>query len=112
MADACVYLMNLPDEEFAKLLWPAGSPLESCNLGLAPVVNIGVGHDLTIRELAETVKSVVGYPGEIVFDATKPDGTPRKLLDVDRLHAMGWQAKTTFREGLAAAYQDFQRSGG
>ena len=107
MADACVYLMNLPDEEFARLLWPAGSPLESCNLGLAPLVNIGVGHDLTIRELAETVKEVVGYPGMIEFDASKPDGTPRKLMDVGRLNAMGWKASTSMQAGLAAAYRDF-----
>jgi GDP-L-fucose synthase len=107
MADACVYLMNLPDEEFSRLLWPAGSPLESCNLGLAPLVNIGVGHDLSIRELAETVKDVVGYPGTIEFDATKPDGTLRKLMDVGRLNAMGWTARTDMREGLARAYQDF-----
>ncbi|MDZ7583591.1 MAG: NAD-dependent epimerase/dehydratase family protein, partial [Thiobacillus sp.] len=107
MADACVYLMNLPDEEFARLLWPAGSPLESCNLGLAPLVNIGVGHDLSIRELAETVKAVVEYQGAIEFDATKPDGTPRKLMDVGRLNAMGWKAHTGMREGLVRAYQDF-----
>ena len=107
MADACVYLMNLPDEEFARLLWPAGSPLESCNLGLAPLVNIGVGHDLSIRELAETVKDVVGYQGKLEFDSSKPDGTPRKLMDVGRLNAMGWKAHTGMREGLARAYQDF-----
>jgi GDP-L-fucose synthase len=107
MADACAYLMNLPDEEFSRLLWPAGSPIESCNLGLAPLVNIGVGHDLSIRELAETVKDVVGYQGAIEFDTTKPDGTPRKLMDVGRLNAMGWKAHTGMREGLARAYQDF-----
>ena len=104
MADACVYLMNLPDEEFAKLLWPAGSPLESCNLGLAPLVNIGVGEDLTIRELAETVKDVVGYQGALEFDASKPDGTPRKLMDVSRLSAQGWQARTELSEGIRLAY--------
>ncbi|MBW8457141.1 MAG: GDP-L-fucose synthase [Thiobacillus sp.] len=107
MADACAYLMNLPDEEFARLLWPAGSLLESCNLGLAPLVNIGVGHDLSIRELAEAVKDVVGYQGAIEFDATKPDGTPRKLMNVRRLNAMGWKAHTGMHEGLARAYQDF-----
>jgi GDP-L-fucose synthase len=107
MADACVYLMNLPDEEFAKLLWPAGSPLESCNLGLAPLVNIGVGNDLTIRELAEAVKAAAGYQGAIEFDATKPDGTPRKLMDVGRLHALGWKAVTSMETGLALAYKDF-----
>ncbi|ANX03092.1 GDP-L-fucose synthase family protein [Immundisolibacter cernigliae] len=124
MADACLYLMNLPDAEFSKLLWPSASPpepcplplepsvspLEPCTLDLAPVINIGVGHDLTIRELAETVAATVGYQGAIEFDATKPDGTPRKLMDVGRLNAMGWKASTVMREGLARAYRDFLAS--
>ncbi len=101
MADACVYLMNLPDAQFVPLLG------QDRNDGLAPLVNIGVGHDLTIRELAESVAATVGYQGKLEFDATKPDGTPRKLMDVGRLNAMGWQAKTGMREGLAAAYRDF-----
>lgn len=104
MADACVYLMNLPDERFVPLLG------QDRNDGLAPLVNIGVGHDLTIRELAETVKDVVGYQGALEFDATKPDGTPRKLMDVGRLNAMGWKATTVMREGLALAYRDFLAS--
>ena len=69
--------------------------------------NIGAGEDVTIRELAETVMSVVGFPGSIVFDAAKPDGTPRKLLDVSRLREIGWQARTPLREGIALAYRDF-----
>ncbi|MHB1351822.1 MAG: GDP-L-fucose synthase family protein [Thiobacillus sp.] len=101
MADACTYLMALPDAEFVPLLG------QDRNDGLAPLVNIGVGHDLTIRELAETVKAVVGYPGDIVFDASKPDGTPRKLMDVSRLNAMGWQARTELGTGLRRAYEDF-----
>ncbi|MHB0983882.1 MAG: GDP-L-fucose synthase family protein [Thiobacillus sp.] len=101
MADACVYLMNLPDAQFVPLLG------QDRNDGLPPLMNIGVGHDLSIRELAETVKGVVGYQGAIEFDATKPDGTPRKLMDVGRLNAMGWKAHTGMREGLARAYQDF-----
>ncbi len=101
MADACVYLMNLPDAQFVPLLG------QDRNDGLAPVVNIGVGHDISIRELAETVAATVGYAGKLEFDATKPDGTPRKLMDVGRLDAMGWQAKTDLRAGLAAAYADF-----
>ena len=105
MADACVYLMNLPDAQFAPLLG------QDRNDGLAPLVNIGVGEDITIRELAETVKSVVGYQGEIGFDTSKLDGTPRKLMDVGRLNAMGWKASTGMREGLAAVYQDFLSSG-
>jgi GDP-L-fucose synthase len=101
MADACVHLMNLPDEQFVPLLG------QDRNDGLAPLMNIGVGHDLSIRELAETVKSVVGYRGEIEFDATKPDGTPRKLMDVSRLGQAGWRATTSFSAGLAQAYADF-----
>jgi GDP-L-fucose synthase len=101
MADACVYLMNLPDEQFVPLLG------QDRNDGLAPLVNIGVGHDLTIRELAETVANVVGYQGKLELDASKPDGTPRKLMDVGRLNAMGWKATTGIQAGLAAAYADF-----
>jgi GDP-L-fucose synthase len=74
---------------------------------MPPLVNIGVGHDLSIKELAETVQAVVGFSGEIVFDTSKPDGTPRKLMDVSRLNNLGWSAKTDFRAGLARAYQDF-----
>jgi GDP-L-fucose synthase len=67
-----------------------------------------VGHDLTIKELAEAVKDVVGFKGTLEFDHSKPDGTPRKLMDVSRLHSLGWKAKTAFRDGLATAYADFQ----
>ncbi len=70
-----------------------------------PLVNIGCGQDVTIAELAETVMGVVGFEGRIVFDASKPDGTPRKLLDVSRLAALGWQAKTPLREGIRRAYE-------
>ena len=101
MADACVYLMNLPDEKFVSLLG------QDRNDGLAPLVNIGVGHDLSIRELAEAVKDVVGFEGTLEFDASKPDGTPRKLMDVGRLNAMGWKATTDMRSGLVIAYRDF-----
>ncbi len=101
MAAACVYLMNLPDEKFVPLLG------QDRNDGLPPLMNIGVGHDLTIRELAETVAAAVGYQGALEFDASKPDGTPRKLMDVGRLNAMGWKASTTMQAGLAVAYQDF-----
>ena len=105
MADACVYLMGLPDETFVPLLG------QDRNDGLPPLMNIGVGHDLSIRELAETVASVVGYAGALEFDTSKPDGTPRKLMDVGRLNAMGWKATTDMRSGLAAAYRDFLSSG-
>ncbi|MGB9130162.1 MAG: NAD-dependent epimerase/dehydratase family protein, partial [Thiobacillus sp.] len=104
MADACVYLMNLPDAQFVPLLG------QDRNDGLPPLMNIGVGNDLSIRELAEAVKNVVGFEGEIVFDASKPDGTPRKLMDVGRLNAMGWCAQTDMQVGLASAYRDFLES--
>lgn len=88
MADACVFLMEH-------------------DIG-AGLFNVGTGEDVTIRELAETVMDVVGFDGQIVFDAAKPDGTPRKLLNVDRMRELGWQAKTSLRDGISLAYADFQ----
>jgi GDP-L-fucose synthase len=73
-----------------------------------PLVNIGTGVDVSIRELAETVMRVVGFQGRIVFDASKPDGTPRKLMSVERLAGLGWRASTGLEEGIARAYADFQ----
>ncbi len=90
MADACVFLMENGVRE-----------------GL---FNVGTGTDVTIRELAETVMEVVGFRGEIVFDASKPDGTPRKLLNVERMRAIGWEAKTALLEGISRAYADFQKT--
>lgn len=107
MADACVYLMSLPDETFNTLL---GSDEAATGIFMPPVVNIGIGEDVTIKELAETVKDVVGYQGTIDFDTSKPDGTPRKLLDVSRLRSLGWNPMTTLQAGLAAAYSDFCES--
>lgn len=85
MADACVHLMNLDDKQYQPLLGA------SRNDGLPPVVNVGVGEDITIKQLAEMIKGVVGNNGQIVFDETKPDGTIRKLMDVERLKK--WAAK-------------------
>ncbi len=107
MADACTFLMNLPDEQFNTLL---GSDEAATGVFMPPLVNVGVGEDLTILELAETIKTVVGFEGRIEFDTAKPDGTPRKLMDVGRLNAMGWKAKTRMHDGLAAAYADFLKS--
>ena len=87
MADACVYLMENYDVS-----------------DIGEFVNIGVGEDLTIRELAVLIKDIVGYEGEIVYDASKPDGTPRKLLDVTKLHKLGWQAKISLEDGIKQAY--------
>ena len=105
MADACIHLMNLPDAQFIPLLG------QDRNDGLAPLVNVGVGEDMTIRELAETVQAVVGFEGRLAFDTSKPDGTPRKLLDVSRLSSLGWTASTDLRSGLKIAYQDFLARG-
>ena len=107
MADACVFLMNLPNDKYEQMLWPAGDPLESCNLGLAPVVNIGVGEDVSIKELAETVREVVGFEGRIVFDHTKPDGTPRKLIDISQQIRAGWRPRMSLNGGLQSSYVDF-----
>ena len=100
MADACIFLMNLSDEKFSSLINPGSSP---------PLVNIGVSEDLTIAELAQLVRGLVGFGGEIVFDASKPDGTPRKLLDVSVLSGLGFTAKTSLLQGIGRAYEDFVR---
>ena len=108
MADACIFLMKLEDQRFNNLL---GSEESKTGRFEPPLVNIGVGEDITIKELAETVKQVVGYTGEISFDATKPDGTMRKLMDVTRMTSFGWRARTTLIDGLKMAYRDFLRAG-
>jgi GDP-L-fucose synthase len=91
LAEACVYLMeNKTVKEIGEL------------------INIGTGEDCTILELAETIKEVVGFKGKLVFDTSKPDGTPRKLLDVSKINSMGWKAKTSLKDGLVKTYIDFQ----
>lgn len=106
MADACVYLMNLPDEQYNTLL---GSDEASTGTFMPPLINIGLGEDQTIREVAEIIREIVGYTGDILFDTAKPDGTPRKLMDVSKLDAFGWKAKTAFKSGLHEAYHDYLR---
>jgi GDP-L-fucose synthase len=101
MADACAMLMELPPSKFSRLVEPRSEP---------PIINIGSGQDQTIRELAEAVLQVVGVDAEIVFDASRPDGTPRKVLNVARLQALGWRPKISMDEGLALVYQDFLKS--
>ena len=97
MAYASLHLMQLPEARYAELLALDGPPL----------VNIGCGHDQTIREMAEIVAKTVGFKGELRFDVTKPDGTPRKLLDVSRMTHLGWSARIPMECGLADAYGDF-----
>jgi GDP-L-fucose synthase len=104
MADACVYLMNLPDTQYQSLL---GSDEFATGKFEPPLVNIGYGSDITIKELAETIGKVIGYTGNIVFDTTKPDGTMRKLMDVSLLSKMGWKATMTIDKGLTNAYADY-----
>ncbi|RYF61211.1 MAG: GDP-L-fucose synthase [Comamonadaceae bacterium] len=97
LGDAIAFLLGLPDAQFAEMTRP----------GVTPLINVGVGEDVTIREVAELVKAAVGYEGEIHLDATKPDGTPRKLLDVGKMSALGWKAQTSLQEGLTRSYEDF-----
>jgi len=96
MAAASVHVMNLPKATYDQHT----SPMQSH-------INVGFGSDITIAELARTVGQVVGYQGEIDFDTSKPDGTPRKLMDSRRLNALGWQTQVKLADGLALAYEDF-----
>jgi len=88
LADACIFLMN--------------------NYDSSEILNIGVGEDISIRELAELIKNIVEFKGDIVFDSSKPDGTPRKLLDVSRLASVGWKAKTSLKDGIKTTYKFYQ----
>ncbi len=99
MAAACAHVLRMDREAYEAATRPALSH-----------INIGTGEDLTIRELAERVGRVVGYRGRIVFDTTKPDGAPRKLLDVSRLRALDWAPRVGLDEGLALAYRDYLSS--
>jgi GDP-L-fucose synthase len=96
MADACVALLRLEDQKFQSAL---GS--------YPPLVNVGSGTDLTIQELAELVARVVGFAGALQFDTSKPDGTPRKLLDVSRMTKLGWAPRVSMEDGIALAYREF-----
>jgi len=98
MADGCVFVLNLDDAILAEHLLSYPRPC---------FVNLGTGIDVTIRELAETIREVVGYQGRLEFDPTKPDGTPRKLQDVSRMKALGWEAKVMLREGIERTYAWF-----
>ncbi len=92
LADACLFLMNQYNE--------------------SAFVNIGVGEDISIRDLALLIREIVGYEGELKYDASKPDGTPRKLLDVSRLHALGWKHRIPLREGIARTYEWYREQAG
>ena len=98
MADGCLLLLGLEDEKYKKLV----VSLEPC------LINIGMGKDISIKELAGLVKEIVGFEGEIVFDADKPDGTMQKLLDVSRMAELGWKAKMSLREGIEMTYEFYK----
>jgi GDP-L-fucose synthase len=95
-------LLDLPDSEFKKLTAP----------DVCPLLNVGVGTDVTIRQLAETVKNVMDYNGDLIFDSSKRDVTPRELLNVDKIKSPGWAEKTTMGEGLKLTYASFLESAG
>jgi len=106
MADACIFLMDLPDEAFSALVGRR-TAADGSGSAAPPLINIGCGQDMTIGELAELVREIVGFPGELVFDHSKPDGTPRKLLDVSLLRSLGWKQRIPLATGIAQAYRDF-----
>lgn len=99
MAEACLYLLEQPEEKL-RSLFSDNQP---------PLANIGCGEDLAIRELAELVRNVIGFTGELTFDTTKPDGTMQKLLDVSKLNQLGWKATTLLRDGIGFAYEAYLR---
>ncbi len=94
VAQGCVFLMNLDDATYGTLLTETEPPL----------INVGSGEDVTIRELAELVTRTLGFKGKLVFDPSKPDGTPRKLMDVSKIHALGWRHKVALDEGIARTW--------
>ena len=95
LAEACVHLMNLPEREYGSLISQERPPL----------INVGTGADLTIRELAELVSRVLDFDCELVFDTSRQDGTPQKLLDVSRIHALGWKARISLEDGIRRTYE-------
>jgi GDP-L-fucose synthase len=90
--------MNLPEEQFQRIITDEQVP---------PIVNVGCGEDITVREVAELIAEVVGFRKRLVFDPSKPEGTPRKLLDISRLTAMGWKRRISLFEGVKKTYVDF-----
>ncbi len=101
LGEAAIHLMTADDRQYTSLATSQNSP---------PLINIGSGKDLTIKELAELIKTVVGFEGDIEWDQSKPDGTPRKLLDVSRISALGWIARHSLKDGIQKAYADYLRA--
>jgi GDP-L-fucose synthase len=100
MADACVHLLGLPDSQYTGMV----KSLKPC------LINIGMGRDITIKELAELVKKIVDFKGKIVFDTSKPDGTPQKLLDISRMTKLGWKPQISLHEGIISTYRWYQEN--
>lgn len=98
-AEGCLHLLELDDERYGSLLDPVRPP----------IINIGSGTDVTIRELAETICRILGFKGELRFDASKPDGTPRKLMDSSRIRALGWTPRIDLETGIRLAYEDARK---
>ena len=102
MAEACVHILGLPDTIYDEIV----KNMKPC------LINIGMGKDITIKELAELVKEIVCFSGKIVFDTSKPNGTPQKLLDISRIDKLGWQAKISLREGITSTYDWYKKNSG
>ncbi|MBO6564670.1 MAG: GDP-L-fucose synthase [Pseudomonadales bacterium] len=96
LADACAHILELPKEK-----------LDAVNEPMCSQINVGTGEDVTIKTLAQMIRQIVGYEGELVFDTSKPDGAPRKLLDVSKIKSLGWKAKIGLEEGLRSTYDWF-----
>ncbi|MEE8389051.1 MAG: GDP-L-fucose synthase [Acidiferrobacterales bacterium] len=119
LGDAAVFLMDLADKKFATLLGTGSTGLSLRSNGSAPssitpqfsppLINIGVGKEISIKELALLVRDVVGYTGKLFWDSTKPDGTPRKLLDVDKITELGWTYRTSLKDGIKKVYKEYQQ---
>ncbi|MBI9015965.1 MAG: GDP-L-fucose synthase [Phycisphaerae bacterium] len=98
LAAACIFLLNLPDQDYSKVVGLEDSP---------PLINIGSGSEFTIKDLAKKVSDIVGYQGEIVWDSSKPDGTPRKFMDSNKIFNLGWKPSIDIEQGIGIAYADF-----
>lgn len=119
LGDAAVFLMDLPEKKFTTLLGAGSADLSprsnrSASSSITPqfsppLVNIGVGKEISIKDLAELVRDVVGYMGKLVWDTAKPDGTPRKLLDVDKISELGWTYRTSLKDGIKKVYKEYQQ---
>jgi len=104
LAEACVFLMNLADEKFNSLLKDDSSE------NSYPIINVGAGEDISIKDLSLLIAKISGFKGEVIFDGTKPDGTPRKLLNIDNLKELGWSPKISISDGISKALKDFSSS--